>query len=141
MSQPEADWKPTTTSPFEFVNSISESKEYLFREDTQSGYTPYVINRAFSNQPDCLFLANEMNRYSSIPPQAQYDFYFYSVDKKRRRGKWEKSEKDVDLELVMECFDYSRLKAEQVIKIFTEDQLEQLRNRHGGRTTKRSTGK
>lgn len=141
MSQSEAEWKPETTSPFEFVNSISESKEYIFSEETERGYNPYVINRAFSNQPDCLFFANEMNRYNLIPAKSQYDFYFYSVDKRRRRGKWEKAEKDEELELIMEAYQYSRSKAEQVVRIFSDEQLDQLRSRHGGRTTKRSAGK
>jgi hypothetical protein len=141
MSQQELEWKIESTSPFEFVNSISETKEYIFAEETQSGYNPYVINRALSNQPDCLFFANEMNRYSSIPPKAQYEFYLYSIDKKRRRGKWEKAVKDEDLELIMEVYEYNRAKAEQVIAIFTEDQINELRNRYGGRTTKRSSRK
>jgi hypothetical protein len=139
MSQ-SSEWKPTTTSPFEFVNSISESKEYIFNEETQAGYNPYVINRAFSNQPDCLFFANELNKYPSIPNKAQYDFYFYSIDKRRRRGKWEKPEKNDNLNLVMEVYQYSRQKAEQVLTLLNDEQLEQLRSQHGGRTSKRSAG-
>lgn len=141
MSSQDSEWKPETVSPFEFVNSISETKKYVFDEQTESGYNPYIINRAMSNQPDCLFVANEMNQYNSIPKKSQYDFYFYSIEKKRRRGKWEKAEKDADLELVMEMLDYSRAKAEQVISIFTQEQLEQMRNIYGGRATKRSTRK
>lgn len=139
MSQ-STEWKPTTTSPFEFVNSISESKEYIFDEETQSGYSPYVINRALSNQPDCLFFANEMNRYLGIPNKSQYDFYFYSISKRKRRGKWEKAEKNEDVALVMDTYNYSRQKAEQVVSILTEEQLDQLRSRNGGRTSKRSAG-
>lgn len=126
--------RPKLASPFDFVKSATETKEYMFNEDTSSEYQSYIINRALSNIPDCLFFANEMNRWgSNIPEKQQYDFYFYSLDKKKRYGGWNKVEKNEDLELVMDSYGYSRQKAEQVISLLTEDQLTQMRNQNGGR--------
>lgn len=126
--------RPKLASPFDFVKSVTETKEYMFSDDTSLEYQPYVINRALSNLPDCLFFANEMNRYNSyIPLQQQYEFYFHSLDKKRRYGGWNKMVKNEDVVLIMDAFGYSRQKAEQVLPILTEDQLTQMRNQNGGR--------
>lgn len=127
--------KPSNTiNIFSFVNSIGENKEYIYSDDTSAEYSAYMINRAMSNHPDCLFLANEMNKYSQVPNNSQYDFYFYSVPKKKRYGKWAKAEKVPQLELIMEVYGYSRAKAEQVLDLLTPEQLTIMENRHGGRT-------
>ncbi len=71
-----------------FVNSISESKNYVFDDNTSKDYTPFTINRAFSIHIDTLNQATLMNRFYNLDKKMQHDYYFYSVNKKVRRKKW-----------------------------------------------------
>src|SRR5437763_5972949 len=95
-------------SPFTFVDALTESKENLFSEETEKDYNPFLINRALSFNPDCMFYVAEMNRYPDVPKKAQHDFYLNTLDKKRRYGRWVKRDTfSEDIDLVKEVFGYS----------------------------------
>lgn len=102
--------------PGGFIDSIN-LKQPIDRETVRRDYLPFIINKNFSNTVDTVFLANEINRYSSLDSGLQYDFLYHSVDKKKRYGAWQKAEKDDDASIVMEYYGYSRAKAMQVLPI------------------------
>ena len=59
-------------SPFEFVNSINNTKQDLIRGSenpdlAETFYKPYVINKAFSYFKDTIMYANEINMYPNTP--------------------------------------------------------------------------
>ena len=109
-------------SPFDYVRSISETKEKL--EDL-SGYAPYMINRALSLYPDLIFDVNIMNLFPGVTNQMHYDFYLNSIRKQKRYGKkWPKPEKDDQIQMIMNFYKYSKDKAKEALKILTEDDLE-----------------
>ncbi len=63
-------------TPFDFVNSISYNKKNLFNEEpeqSQKDYAPYIVNKALTLYPDCLFYANEMNRLHHLLHGTQSD--------------------------------------------------------------------
>ena len=102
--------------PFEFVNSINNKNE-IEMEAVRRDYTPFIVNRAFSNTPDTVLLANEINSYSGLDSGLQYAFLYHSIDKRKRYGAWQKAEKDEDAAAIMEYYGYSSAKAMQVLPL------------------------
>lgn len=122
-------------SPFEFTKSISDTKEDIY-EGNEKDYNPFVINKALSFNPDCVFISNELNRHSDIPKSAQYYLWLNSIEKKRRYGKWVKKDSmPDDIELIKEAFGYSNDKALAVLPLFTDKKLLELKEllNKGGR--------
>lgn len=116
-------------TPFDYVKSISNSKSYIqdIKTDDKQ-YIPYIINRLFSNNHDTLFASNEINMYWDIPRIMQYDYYFYSVRKKKRFIKYLKSAKEEDeIRLIMEVYKYNYSRAKEVHSLFTKEQLEYVK--------------
>ncbi len=123
---------------FDFLNSINENKKDLIREDplNEKEYNSFMINRGLSYFSDTILYANEMNRSGDIPKKWQYDFYRISIPKKRRFSKWHKQDKlEEKTELIMREYNYSRQKALSVVDMFTEDSINNLREKYetGGR--------
>lgn len=128
----------TMPSPFDFTKSINETKENLIREDplVENDYSPFIVNRSLSYFRDTIFFANEMNRYSSLPKNQQYEFYLHGVPKRKRFSKWAKKESEtVDIvALLMIEYNLSKRRAEDALKLLSEDQIKILQESydHGG---------
>ena len=124
-------------SPFDFLNSINNTKINLVDKDPDSikNYNGFVINRSLSYFPDTVFLSNEMNRLHHLDYKMQYDFLINIVRKKKRFSKWDKPDERADLECVKEYFGYSESKAKQAIVLLTESQIKTIKNKvsRGGR--------
>ena len=90
--------KDKTTSKkiglFDFVSAISENKSYMFDENDSSQYAPFMVNRAFMQHMDTVLLASEMNKAPHLSKLMHHDFLYYSIDAKKRYGKWAKSSMD-----------------------------------------------
>lgn len=114
-------------NPFDFVKSVTETKENIF-DGNEKDYNSFVINKALSFNVDCVFIAQELNKYSQVPKHAQYLLWLNSIEKKRRYGKWVKKESmPDDIELIKEAYGYSDSKALTVLSLFTDKQLLELR--------------
>ena len=129
----EYDLKQDKDSPFVYMNYIS-NKKY---PDSLDGYSSFLTNLGFSQRQDTVLYANEMNKYSDLPEQAQFDFFYYSLPKKNYFSKWAKKVKTEDTEMVMEYFKVSYKVAKQYEKILKEKQLKQIKDwyetRKGGK--------
>jgi hypothetical protein len=113
---------------WDFVNSISYDKRDLFVDpQAEKEYNSFIVNRALSQYPDCIFYANAANRYSNIPKKWQYDLLRYSIPARKRFSKWGKKEADDDtLKLIQETYQISSNKARDVLSLLTKEQLKQL---------------
>ena len=80
------------TTPFNFLNSINESKENIMTSENEIAYNPYIINHFLSGTIDTVFYANEMNIRPNLDKKLQYDYLRGSIRKKRRYSKWLKHE-------------------------------------------------
>lgn len=125
--------KPTNDSPFVYMNNIS-NKTY---PDKLDNYSPFLTNLGFSQRQDVVLYANEMNKYSNLPIEAQFDFYYYSLPKKNYFAKWAKKVKTEDTEMIMEYFKVSYKVAKQYEKILQDKQIQQIKKwyetRKGGK--------
>ena len=114
-------------TPFDFVKSISETKEDIF-DGNEKDYNPFLINKALSFNVDCVFIAHELSKYPDIPKVNQYQLWLNSIEKKKRYGKWVKKDSmPDDIELIKECYGYSNDKAIAVLPLLTDKQLLELR--------------
>jgi hypothetical protein len=117
----------------DFLNSINQTKKNIMDIDPncERVYIPFVVNKTFSYIPDALFFANILNRMPNLSKKMQYDYFFYSLKKKQRYGKWHK-EKTTDTEnikIIKEYYEYSDKKALEVEKILNQDQINRLKDR------------
>lgn len=125
-------------SPFDFLNSINDTKKNLFLEDPhcEKDYSPYMVNRGLSYFPDTIMFANEMNTHYDIPKKWQYDFYLNGITKKKRFSKWAKKDKTQDIiKIIMIEYNYSERRALEIINILNTSQIDALVSKYstGGR--------
>lgn len=122
------------SNPFDFIKSINKHEYFLTDSLTETEYNPYVTNIAFSMFEDTLFLANEMNKHTHLPKKMQYDFYFYSVKPRNRYKPWSKKDKNFDdIKLIAEIYKYDFRKARDVLRVLTDEQLEDLRKNYNNK--------
>lgn len=117
----------------EILNSINYTKENLIKSDkiSEKDYVPFVVNKCLSYFPDTIFYANRMNQLSFLDKSIQYDYYLHTISKKKRFSKWIKSEKNKDIDTVKQIYNYSNLKAEQVIDLLPIDKLNEFSQKGG----------
>tara|TARA_B110000211_G_scaffold178331_1_gene201611 strand:+ start:340 stop:795 length:456 start_codon:yes stop_codon:yes gene_type:complete len=127
--------KKKAISPFDFANSINYTKENLIVDDwSEKQYSAFIVNKAMSYSKDTVKLANEMNSRPHIDAKLQYDFLKGIVRKAKRYNKWLKPEKEERLQLIKDYFGYNNTKAQEAMRILTEDDLmriEKLMSRGG----------
>ena len=117
-------------NPLEYVNAINSTKKDIMIDDVaEKAYAPFMINRSLSYFADTVLAANEMNRYAHADNRLQFDFLINIVRKRKRFSKWFKPETISDVETIKAYYGYSNEKARQVLKLFTADQLNELRNK------------
>lgn len=119
-------------SPFDFLNAINETKKNMF-DDPQASkdYSAFVINRGLSYFPDTVFLANEMNRCSTIPKDWQFNFLLNTVTKRKRFSKWAKKDSSSkNVELVKRHYGYSDKRAEEVVSLLSKEQLKTIEEKY-----------
>jgi len=112
-----------TTNPFDWVTSISETKEDLTSQDPRKNYNPYIVNKALSHQLDCLLLCNEMNFRHFLDKDIQYSFLFNSIRKRKRPRFWVKKLNIDNLDTIKSYFGYNNDKAQQALEVLTKDQI------------------
>ena len=121
----------------DWLNSINQTKKNLIDEDSslEKEYPPYVVNKCLSGSIDCILLVNEMNMNHSLSRKLQYDFLINTVRVKKRFSPWIRKEKIKDIDAVKSYYGYSNEKAEQSLKILSEEQLNFIKQKldTGGR--------
>lgn len=115
-----------TKTPFDFLNSISYTKEDL--NDHIEDYNAFMINKGLSMYGDTILFANEMNLYHQLPPKVQYLYLISSIVKKKRYGKWPKADKNEDVDLISTYYNINRRKALDYLKFLTEQQKEEIKS-------------
>lgn len=119
--------------PFNYLNSINYDKKNIIRDSdncelAEKLYPPYLVNRGLSYFTDTILFANEMNFHHQIDNKLQFEFFLNSIRKRKRFSKWFKKEQDENLDIIMSHYGYSYEKAKQVISLFTNQQLKQMRD-------------
>jgi hypothetical protein len=123
------------SNPFVYVTSVSFNKKNLMRgsendELSEKAYKPYLTNRSLSLFHDSILHANEMNMRPHLDNKQQYEYLLNTLRKRNRfsKAKWKKHEPSASVEMIMEYFGYGRAKAEQAMRVLTDDQLTMIEN-------------
>jgi hypothetical protein len=113
----------------ELIPSILQTKEYaLLTEQDEKSYSSFMVNRALSFHRDTILFANEMNRFSTLDNKLKYDFLINIIRaQKRPYSKWHKKAQSRDLSVVKEYYGYSDAKAEEALKILSDDQIADMK--------------
>lgn len=109
----------------EILPSILQTKQYaLLTEQDEKSYSSFMVNRALSYHRDTVLLANEMNKFTTLDNKLKYDFLLNIIRaQKRPYSKWHKKAQNSDLSIVKEYYGYSDAKAEEALKILSDDQI------------------
>jgi hypothetical protein len=113
----------------EIIPSILQTKEYaLLTEQDEKSYSSFMVNRALSFHEDTVLIANEINGYHNLDNKLKYDFLINTIRaQKRQYSKWHKRAKSVDLDVVKEYYGYSDAKANEALKVLTDDQIAMMK--------------
>ena len=115
-----------------YLNSINLDKKSVFKTEDpgwEKNYPPYIINKCMSHHMDTVMYANEMNQYSFLDSEMQYDFYIHIVRPRRRFSPWGKKQKIDDLDLVKRYYGYSTDKAIQALRILSPNQIDYIKDK------------
>lgn len=114
---------------FDFVGSISETKQYIFDEDTKSVYNAFMINKAMMQHLDTILLANETNKLQGLTDEMHHDFLFYAVDPKKRYGKWakkqDKDHQDV-IQYLQDHYQINNERALEYLKLLPDEEIDNI---------------
>lgn len=121
-------------NPFDFMNAVSFSKEDLIKnhdtpDQIEKQYTPYVVNRGFTNFEDTILHANEMNMRHHLFHAAQFDYYRGALRKRKRFSKWPKADKSTDLDAIQQVYDCNRTVAKLYYKALSQDDMKTVKNK------------
>jgi len=118
-------------NPFDFVNDINYKKKDILSNDfdnqLEGQYKAFLVNRSLSFNFDTILQANEMNIRNHLDNKLQYHYLLNITRPKNRFGRWLKAEKYEAVDLIVEYYGYSLQKAREVVDIFSDEDLSNLR--------------
>lgn len=123
-------------NPFDYVNSINDTKQDIMIDDTtEKLYNSFMINRSLSYFQDTVGLANVMNQYHHTDNKLQYHFLINIIRKRKRFSKWMKPETESDIGVVKQYYGYSNQKARQVLPLLSPEHITIIKQKvsKGGR--------
>ena len=113
------------SNPFVYADAVSfTKKEIIDTPAAEAGYIPFMVNKAMSYHHDAIMAANAMNMNGHIDNKMQFDYLLHKLNKRKRFAKWAKPMNDLDIDAIMEYYRYSRKKAEQVLGVLSQDQIQ-----------------
>jgi len=113
-------------SPFTFIKNISESTDKTYFDENYQSYNQFLINRGIAFSMDCLFFAQEINKYQ-VPDHAHYKYFSNVIPKRRRYIKWAKPEKNEYVPFIQKYFEVSLDHALSYLPLLTEEACENIR--------------
>jgi hypothetical protein len=114
---------------FDFINDLSQNKKDVLTEENEREYSAYMINRFLSMNITTIMYANEMNMNGHLPKRMQYDYYLNSIKKQKRYFKYIKHKRQDDIDVIKEYHGYSEARAKEVLSIFTDEDIQYMKDR------------
>lgn len=114
----------------DYVPAIGSTKVPLMDSDDEQwekSYTPYMINKNFSQFQDTILYANEMNRYPFLDNKLQFDYLLNSIRPRKRFSPWAKKSIHSDLDYVKEYYGYNNKRAEEALTVLTSEQIKRIK--------------
>ena len=120
------------TSPFDYINSITTTKEDLSLLDNfNKDYSSFMVNHGLAQHLDIVILASEANKRMTYNPLFSYKYLFYSVLKKKRYGgKWTKkvTNNDDRVPILSMYYTVSYERASEIAAVLTDAQYNDIKS-------------
>jgi len=135
--QPEAP-KEKKLGLFDIIGDLSYGKADLIRshddpEVAIKSYTPFMVNKSFSFHLSSIYDANIMNQVAHLDPLLQHDYYMRALRPEKRFSKWFKQEENDTLNILAERYNCNLTRAQEIMKVLTQEQLSAIVNEHGNK--------
>jgi len=120
-----------TISPFTYVDCISKTKKNIMVDaEAEKQYAPWIINKALAYYVDTVLYANDMNLNYHLSHKLQFEYYINSIRPRSRYEKWAKTEKNGDLAVVKDYYNYSDRKARAALSLLNETQINEIKKKN-----------
>lgn len=96
-------------------------------DEFESVYSQYVVNLAFCRYPDTIMIIDDVLLMNNLTNLQHFDYLYNSITKKNRYTPWNKVEKNLEIELIQQIFNYSHDKAKAVLDLFTAEDIEKFK--------------
>lgn len=118
-------------NPFDFVNSINQSKKDLMSdpEIPETEYVPFLVNKTLSYFPETILYSNQINIFPLLENKLQYHYLLNTIRPGKRFAKWVKREDVENLDAVKQYYGYSTEKAQQALSVLTVDNLHYIKQK------------
>ena len=121
-------------NPFDYINSINQSKENLMRgtyndELAEREFKPFLTNKALSYHQDTILISNMMNMNAQLDNKLQYEFLLNIVRPKKRYSKWLKNEVENNVSVISEYYDVPINVAKQYAMVLSNEQIDYLKQK------------
>lgn len=128
----EIQYKRKRVELFDWLTDLNSGKEYLFNDQTQVDFVPFMINRGMSQNVETVMLANELNKHCLCSKEMVHDFYFYILSKKKRFGKWAKQSSDnkEELDLLMTHYSINRKRAIEYLALLSSEDMANIKKQY-----------
>ena len=125
---------------FNWINEILVSKKHWddFTIDEQKKFSPFIINRWLSMEPEFIEIVNYFQKLAigTLEPREVYKWYCEILPKGKRFNKYIKGKKDkkYDLELISlltHHFECSKVEVKQHLKLIDKIELQEILEKYG----------
>lgn len=132
VEQVEESFKRKRVELFDWLTDLNSGKQYLFNDNTQADFVPFMINRGISQNVETVLFANEMNKHYLCNKEMVHDFYFYILSKKKRFGKWAKQSTDnkETLDLLMRHYAINRKRAIEYLSLMSSEDIDTIKKQY-----------
>lgn len=118
--------------PFDYINAVSHTKKDLMTgtendQLAEKGYDPWLTNKTFSNFPDTILHANDINALWHLDNKPQFCYYINILRPRKRFKKWPKKEDNGNIELICNAYQCSKRVAKQYLNILSNAQITLLK--------------
>jgi hypothetical protein len=115
---------------FRYENSITNGK--IIEVDGE--YSQWRTNNILANYQDTVYYANEMNINHDVTNEMHYNFLYGTIRKRKRWNKAETKEekkerehRDELISLISDHYKYNLVRAKEVLKILTPNEIDIIR--------------
>ena len=125
---------------FDWINQILVQKKHWndFTEDDQKKFSPFIINRWLSMEPEFIEIVNYFQKLAigTLEPREVYKWYCEILPKGKRFNKYIKGKKDKKydpelLSLLTHHFECSKVEVKQHLKLIDKIELQEILEKYG----------
>jgi len=120
---------PPKPTAFTTIRALSENRPLSYKDIRKEGwpYEAFLINRAFSLNPETIMMAAMMNERPNIDRDMHAAFYIATLRPRRRFESWPKELKDDEVKVLCDYYGMSPREARLHRGLHTVDQLTEMK--------------